>query len=197
MRFVSNDDLESRAGRLLRDWMEAEEVSCLAFPIDVSRLATDFLGIEVKFGVLDSKTIAEFRVIEEVFVLDHRHNKNPFRARFSIAHEIGHLNLHSSLGSVFCRDSDQSRFELQANRFAAALLMPATDLVELVAEETSALGAFSRNVAEADISAACKWLKHLLGRGSLQDSSLNLIATRFGVSMQSLNVRLKQLHIIA
>jgi Zn-dependent peptidase ImmA (M78 family) len=177
--------------------MEAEEAPYRAFPIDVRRLATDFLGIEVKLGVLDSKTVAEFRVSEEVFVLDHRHNRNPSRARFSIAHEIGHLDLHSSLGTpVFCRDSDQSRFELQANRFAAALLMPPTDLVELVAEEAATIGAFSRKVAEADVNAACKWLRHLLGQKPLQDSSLKLIAAKFGVSIQSLDVRLKQLHII-
>jgi predicted transcriptional regulator len=198
MRFLSNDQLESRASRLLYKWAEAEEASQIPFPIDVRRLAADFLGIEVKFGSLGDRTIAEFRVPEEVFVLDRRHNRNPCRARFSIAHEIGHLDLHSALSTaVFCRDSDKSRLELQANRFAAALLMPAVDLVELVAEEAAAMGAFSRKVAEADIATACGWLRHLLRGNPLQDLSMKLIAARFGVSLQSLSVRLTQLRIMA
>ena len=135
MRFLSNSELEGRTQALLKSWGDAEDVRHPVFPIDVKRLATDFLGIQVKFGSLGRGVIAEFRVPTETFILDQEHNRNPSRARFSIAHEIGHLELHSALGGgVFCRDSASNRNEVQANRFAGALLMPAPDLVEAVAQ---------------------------------------------------------------
>jgi Zn-dependent peptidase ImmA (M78 family) len=198
MRYLSNSQLEQCAAKLLKSWSEAEGTSALVFPVDVEHLATDFLGIEVKFGSLDKGTIAEFRVSDEVFVLDRECNRNRSRARFSIAHEIGHLELHSALRkSTFCRASDSSRQELQANRFAAALLMPAADLVEIVAEEAAGLGKFSRKAAEADIVAACSWLRNLLRGEPLKAQSLKAIVVRFGVSLQSLNVRLIQLHVVS
>lgn len=56
----------------------------------------------------------------------------PGRRRFSIAHEIGHLCLHRELSQAgFCLDTEgsledytNSTQELEANRFAAHLLMP-------------------------------------------------------------------------
>lgn len=65
-------------------------------------------------------------------------NHAPVRRRFSIAHEIGHLNMHAGRpiivdhlvrGRVNMRDERSSlatsREEIEANGFAAALLMPA------------------------------------------------------------------------
>jgi Zn-dependent peptidase ImmA (M78 family) len=147
---------------------------------------------------LDRGIIAEFRVTDEEFVLDRGHNKNPTRARFSIAHEIGHLELHSALGGhVFCRDLAKNREEIQANRFAAALLMPAPDLVEEVAQHASELGKFSRRVAEADIVTACRWLRTVLRREPLREASIRSIAKKFGTSMQSLLVRLNELRLVS
>lgn len=81
---------------------------------------------------------------KRLVVLNEKHleayNKYPGRERFTKAHEIGHWVLHidksvlnqpSLFGdgdtgeeAILCRDGDKSRLELQANRFAAALLMP-------------------------------------------------------------------------
>jgi len=52
------------------------------------------------------------------------------RARFTIAHELGHYFLHmdsmppNDSGLITCLRSDSSPIETQANRFAAELLMP-------------------------------------------------------------------------
>jgi len=70
-------------------------------------------------------------------------NDPPYRKRFTIAHELGHHFLHLVSDGEFVdtvrdlfRDtehekelSDEKRAEIQANQFAAALLMP-RDLVE-------------------------------------------------------------------
>lgn len=197
MKFLSNSYVERRSKELLDRWTEAEGVPGFVFPIDVTRLSTDFLGIEVKFGSLATGTIAEFRVSDEVFILDRVQNKNSRRARFSIAHEIGHLMLHSALGrGIFCRDSDSNRKELQANRFAAALLMPAVDLIECVAEQATGLGRFARRAADADLVAASTWLRSMLRQAPLKSSSSAAVTRKFDVSLQSLTVRLLQLHVI-
>ena len=66
---------------------------------------------------------------------------HPNRQRFTIAHEIGHLVLHESedyfVDRVFRRDANSSaavdEVEIEANKFAAALLMPSRFVREEVA----------------------------------------------------------------
>ena len=90
----------------------------------------------------------------------------PYRKRFTIAHEIGHHFLHLMGDGDFVdktidlfRDTENSadestleerRPEIQANQFAAALLMPA-ELVRLTFQRTQDLGELARmfNVSEA------------------------------------------------
>ena len=71
------------------------------------------------------------------------------RQRFTIAHEIGHLKLHSEQTmfvdrtfKTFKRDSDASagidKKEIQANGFAAALLMPQVFVLDEVKRQWSA-----------------------------------------------------------
>jgi Zn-dependent peptidase ImmA (M78 family) len=67
------------------------------------------------------------------------------RQRFTIAHELGHLTLHQEKGQVFVDNEkyyqfiifrktelsdDDMEIEQEANRFAAALLMPMTLILE-------------------------------------------------------------------
>jgi Zn-dependent peptidase ImmA (M78 family) len=90
----------------------------------------------------------------------------PYRKRFTIAHELGHHFLHLLSDGEFVdskvdlfRDSEtdvspesieQRRPEIQANQFAAALLMPA-DLVKREYSPTPNLEELARkfNVSEA------------------------------------------------
>ena len=56
------------------------------------------------------------------------------RKRFTIAHEIGHHFLGHTAGGNHCRDNEQTLrtpTEIQANEFAAELLMP-EDVVEML-----------------------------------------------------------------
>jgi predicted transcriptional regulator len=61
---------------------------------------------------------------------------SPLRDNFTIAHEIGHLFLHYDSKShgdqpVVFRRSGNDRREIQANRFAAALLTPADQFKQM------------------------------------------------------------------
>lgn len=88
----------------------------------------------------------------------------PFRKRFTIAHELGHHFLHLLAdGDIVDKSIDlfrdteppeqplttEARQEIQANQFAAALLMPAA-LVRTAYKETADLSVLARrfNVSE-------------------------------------------------
>lgn len=116
------------------------------YPVDVRALAAR-MGVDIynlgRAQYSGALTINENQAQAGIFV-------NPFdsetRQRFTIAHEIGHLILHSLYGGdrvdgkVYFRDTSMlgSTQEHQANRFAADLLMPA-QLVLLAKRQQGAL----------------------------------------------------------
>jgi Zn-dependent peptidase ImmA (M78 family) len=104
----------------------------------------------------------------------------PVRQRFTIAHELGHLVLHRGRALILdtpvrvnFRDRTSSlatdREEMEANRFAAALLMPA-DLVVAAARSSRASGV---------------------------DALVDALATKFKVSPEAMSYRLVNLGILS
>lgn len=106
-------------------------------PVPVDSIAK-YLGVEIRYARLDDELsgmvfIKGGRPIIGVNALHH-----PNRQRFTIAHELGHYMLHRELITdsvhvdkqfkVLMRDSNAGtgtqRVEVEANQFAAALLMP-------------------------------------------------------------------------
>lgn len=85
------------------------------------------------------------------------------RARFTIAHEIGHWYLHSNVQLMHARtDSRIENFRLsepQANQFAAEFLMP----VEFFSDRDDAFSVTCRHGVSH--SAALYRLKYLMGEG--------------------------------
>ncbi len=110
-------------------------------PIPVEKIASN-LGIQVvKSPLPDDMSGLLYREKDgKHTVIGVNSMHAPVRQRFTIAHEIGHFHLHSdevhvdrlfpSLKGASVRFRDQrssaaaDRAEIQANRFAAALLMP-------------------------------------------------------------------------
>lgn len=99
------------------------------------------------------------------------------RQRFTIAHELGHFALHDSEGlhldqAFKFRDRNSSRAidpqEIDANRFAAELLMPEDEVLGAVAAE------------ELDLN---------------DDQAVRRLAKHFGVSQQALMIRLGTLRV--
>lgn len=123
-QFESSDSSE----RILQNHGE------LAAPVNVHRLASK-LNLDVLFEDLDDD-ISGFLLAEgkkPCVVINKSHHPN--RQRFSIAHEVAHFILHVPKGKklfidrlVFYRNtastSGENRQEIEANNFAATLLMP-------------------------------------------------------------------------
>jgi len=117
---------------------------------------------------------------EQVIGVNKRHSRA--RQRFTIAHEIGHLLLHAGKpvildrARVNFRDAVSSMAtdydEIQANAFAAELLMPR----DMVMAESRRLA--SEHAAEDE------------------DALLQILADRFEVSAEAMNFRLINLGII-
>jgi Zn-dependent peptidase ImmA (M78 family) len=107
----------------------------------------------------------------------------PRRQRFTIAHEVGHLELHAERDltvdqtvRVYKRDEVSSmatdRQEIEANAFAASLLMPT-------------------HFVEAELS------KALPGHSGGRDQLIAVLARRFDVSVQAMGYRLVNLGMLS
>lgn len=161
-------DIETQAKQLLA------KAGVDAVPVPVERVA-EYLGIKVDMSDLgdDCSGVLVRDGDRAVIGVNWAHHAN--RQRFTIAHEIGHFVLHEGETyvdkgfSVNFRDlesgSGKKREEVQANAFAAALLMPA----ELV---RSAFKTHRFDLAD-------------------DGDDLRLLAEKFGVSAQAMAIRLK------
>jgi Zn-dependent peptidase ImmA (M78 family) len=58
---------------------------------------------------------------------------NPFRNRFTIAHELGHYLMHNPKENAYVMRLGSNRAEWEANWFAAGFLMPRTRFLEAAA----------------------------------------------------------------
>jgi Zn-dependent peptidase ImmA (M78 family)/DNA-binding XRE family transcriptional regulator len=159
-----------RANRLL------EDQGVIEAPVDVEALAHS-QGMILRFDEMEEKISGVLvkkgdRIFAAINKLHH-----PNRQRFTVAHELGHLLLHAKSPTVFVDDAlvyfreDDSAtpsdaLEMEANVFAAALLMP-------------------RKLLEKDIR----------GRfiDAFDDSAMRALLQKYRVSQQALLIRLTRL----
>jgi Zn-dependent peptidase ImmA (M78 family) len=157
-------------------------------PIDVKAVA-ERLGYRVVLKFFDEEDLSGtvVRDARGVVTLGINTLHAQVRQRFSIAHEIGHAWLHLAKGKqeaffvdppagVFFRDSKASRGEdqkeIEANQFAAALLMPG----QLVGQCLTTLAGSPKRLTI--------------------DTAVSELATRFNVSTQAMRFRLVTLGFI-
>lgn len=162
--------IDGQAAKLLR------EFELLSVPVDVEAVAVR-LGARVVFDDLEDD-VSGFLLREKgvsTIAINKQHHPN--RQRFTLAHECGHLFLHAHEGdrlwldkTLFFRDGSNSgdQFaEIQANQFAAGLLMPKELLREHLGEE-----------------------------GPVNDFDVVRLALRFQVSERAMTVRLISLGLL-
>jgi len=158
--FLAQEAIEKRAGDILR------QHGLYSIPVDPVTLANRE-GIKVHNAKFSDDSLSGMiaKRGSEVSLLVNQSDP-PYRKRFTIAHELGHHFLHLLSDGDFVdskvdlfRDTEtqadqenieQRRPEIQANQFAAALLMPA-DLVRQAYEQNPKLEELARqfNVSES------------------------------------------------
>lgn len=120
-------------------------VRCTEPPVPVEAIAKS-LDISVKFAPYSEGELAGMLILQPhpTIAVNSAHHRN--RQRFTIAHEIGHFHLHKAEKihidekmAVLYRDKNSSlainHQEVEANHFAAELLMPKRMLLKDLAEQ--------------------------------------------------------------
>lgn len=133
MRYMTTKEIEDQAAQLL------ERAQALRLPVPVE-LVAHRLGLTVEPAPLGEGVSGVLVISDGSATIGVNQSHPAVRQRFTVAHEIGHYLLHRKSGDLFIdkaytavfRDTKSSagedRIEVQANLFAAALLMP-QDLV--------------------------------------------------------------------
>ncbi len=174
----SHQAIEDKVRELLRD------CGIKTPAIDVRRVAR-FLGASVRMVSANSEVSGMLYRRDDGSVIGINEDHHLNRQRFSIAHEIGHLCLHSNDlyldrggPSVYWRDAisglGSDGDEIEANHFAACLLMP-------------------RGFLLSDLRSG-RVHGDALSRGD--DETITWLAKRYQVSPQAMTLRLVNLRFI-
>ena len=135
-----NDNPYSRAKEMLA------RLGIKSNPTPVEKIAKA-LGAQVRFSPFDEELSGMVYIKEGVPIIGVNSLHHPNRQRFTIAHELGHLELHREMITsnihvdknfpALMRDTNSAtgteQIEIQANQFATELLMP-RDLIDKAME---------------------------------------------------------------
>lgn len=174
MRAKMGHSIEQCSEQLLR------AVGMSAVPIDVIAIARH-LGIGVVAQPLEDAVSGMLIVRSDRAAIGVNEEHHPHRQRFTIAHELGHYLLHRETTNLFVdsaltfyRDDSSAdgvyQQEIEANAFAAALLMPADTLRKALDDRAIDL---------------------------YDERTVWKLATTFGVSQQALTIRLVKLGLVS
>lgn len=150
-----------------------------AAPVPVNDIAKG-LGARLSFSKFDDNMSGILVRLKDGVIIGINSSHSPSRQRFSVAHEIAHLQLHEGkalyvdhMVQINLRQTQQLRYdpeETQANEYAATLLMPH----DFISEAMTRLG-------EPSIDG---------------QSSVVALAERFKVSPQAMEYRLTNLGLL-
>lgn len=125
-------------------------------PVDLQNLVTS-LGGEITTLTEESSVFGSVKRIDNNrFIISVSPNQNEHRKRFTVAHELGHLFLHMGFPEEKTENVEMYRIgaseqEYQANEFAACLLMPEKEFIEVVMSNTD------NSSAEVNINAVAQY----------------------------------------
>ena len=148
-------------------------------PIDIESLV-EAHNIVIRTQELEDSVSGMLVIKDDRAIIGVNEGHHPNRQRFTLAHELGHFLLHRSASSIFIdastvffRDitsSDGSKVqEIEANAFAAELLMPEKQLRDMIRNQPF---------------------------DAFDEGAVRRLAAQFGVSAQALTIRLTKLGLI-
>ncbi|RHX74835.1 ImmA/IrrE family metallo-endopeptidase [Lacticaseibacillus paracasei] len=97
-------------------------------PITNMTLLVERMGIRVKFADLESEKVDAVTgwINKRPYIILNSRRKSSVRIRFNLAHELGHILLHSHYSESDVQNTDNRRtIESEAQHIAGAILMPA------------------------------------------------------------------------
>ena len=148
--YLRKEKLEAAANDLLDEFASKNGLPLVA-PIPVEDILEKHLGLTLEIDDLSARlkkkhVLGAICIDENLVLIDESLLGQEGRYAFTIAHEIGHWQLHRQIflleremptlfddekpPSIVCRDGAKAPEEFQANTFAAALLMPRQLMLE-------------------------------------------------------------------
>ncbi|MBE7508213.1 MAG: ImmA/IrrE family metallo-endopeptidase [Planctomycetia bacterium] len=124
--------VDRRAWECLEQCRKQRKMESLPLPIPVEEWIEGPLRVRLGFGNLSrfgADVLGAAYPTKREIMIDEQVLSHEGRCRFTAAHELGHIILHAKAARTF-RDtldyglSTRDQFEREANRFAAAFLMP-------------------------------------------------------------------------
>jgi Zn-dependent peptidase ImmA (M78 family) len=184
---LSDDEIERLAHDFRSQALEGLALnSCGAVPVE--QIAEQYLGYELEFvgddGALPGDVIGGIDFDANTIIINSSIESHLGRYSFTIAHEIAHHVLHRDLflkarsgASIMCRGGKKRPIEeVQADRFAEALLMPLSTIVNSC-EKANGLIRYSRR---RRLSLAAKAIK-LTGLNNVSVSAMEMRLMHLGL----------------
>lgn len=145
-------------------------------PIDIAAIVKR-QGVGVRHQPMEESVSGMLVIKDDRATIGVNQSHHPNRQRFTLAHELGHYLLHSKRTQVFVDSSTMffrdglaaegtDKVEIEANAFAAELLMPENVLRDITRHQL--IDAFD-------------------------DRAIQSLAAKFGVSVRALTIRLTKL----
>jgi hypothetical protein len=225
--YISRGMLEVQAGLLLHSYGQ-EKRKTVALPIPVDAILENFLRL--KFSFMDMREVFGVEDVQGALWMESAevgvdynldpdaHPRMEGRYNFTVAHEIGHWQLHRryklsrpapmlpfgsgeiAAPTYVCRSNTRNRAEIQANLFASSLLMPKPMVVgswrELYGDHPMTTDMLrQRGIALVD---GDQWMRRIPTNEDeyIQwqlESVTRPLAARFRVSLQAMRIRLEEL----
>lgn len=175
--------------------LKAEGLQTLRLPIPVDRWIEGPLGFRLgsaDLSYLGREVLGAAFIQEREVVISSLLDGQDARWRFTAAHELGHMLLHAKRGASFVDqagfDAEATRqVEREANRFAAALLLPAPVFGAVLSERCGSLGAAPGEILDR------------VNRGDgpavrfFQERVVRWLAERFGTASSTTLIRFSEL----
>ena len=184
--------IERKAEEVIATCVRIAGLGAIPFPIPVDTWVESPLGIG--FGVEDlsalgPEVLGAVYIPERQMVISDRIAHREERFRFTCAHELGHLVLHGGLAVAFRETTDEpgrkDQHEVEADRFAAAFLMPMDEVVRLLLQ-------IGREHQIEPHLLKPRLLREHEGRSFIEQRIVPAMQKRFGVSFSAALCRVRE-----
>lgn len=184
--FLSKSDIRTIADRIYQNHV------CIDDDIAGSLLYNLFPELRITFDILPYGVEGLTSLKDKKVILSNSLLSKPERMRFTLAHELGHLVLHSDLLAYSegvldsvphpISEQDMRWLDYHANQFASAILIPNTRLVPLV----------RRVFQQMSITTPKFVVDNQPFKSKMLQSILSYLASQFKVSKEAMFIRLKE-----
>ncbi|WP_096021241.1 ImmA/IrrE family metallo-endopeptidase [Campylobacter lanienae] len=150
--------------------LDAEAKNIKLEPFDIYSYVNTFDNIEVIDDDLSSEISGMIEYVGDGFIITINKYHSYERRRFTLAHEFGHYCMHreylinnKSIKDValFRSENTKDQKEFEANEFAAKLLMPKDDFLDIIKKGKTRLGDIAEHFGVS--AAAAKYRAYRLG----------------------------------